>query len=79
MLAPYTHAANDGGVLYQTPKNDDGMAAFVYAATRGGFNVALRDMDADETVPYFYHYECFNCAVARANELAPVCSQDAKS
>ena len=57
--------------LYQTPTNKDGMAAFVYLRTPHGFNVTLRDMDADETVKVIWRFACFNCAIAKAKELAP--------
>jgi hypothetical protein len=54
---------------YQTAINEYGMAAFVFANTRGGFNVTLRDMDAEMTVPVAYMFSTLDAAIAKANEL----------
>lgn len=54
---------------YQTTTNEYGMAAFVYVATRGGFNVTLRDMDAEMTVPEAKNIKDLDAAIAYANEL----------
>lgn len=55
--------------LYSTKTNEDGMAAFVYANTKAGFNVVLRDMDADAAVPIVTTYPTLERAKAEADKL----------
>jgi hypothetical protein len=55
--------------IYSTKTNEDGMAAFVYANTRAGFNVVLRDMEANESVPFVTIYQTLDRAKAEADKL----------
>jgi hypothetical protein len=55
--------------IYSTKTNEDGMAAFVFACTRGGFNVVLKDMDADESVPFVTTYPTLDRAKVAADQL----------
>lgn len=55
--------------LYRTKTNEDGMAAFVYANSKSGFNVVLRDMDADQAVPVVSTYQTLERAKAESDKL----------
>lgn len=55
--------------MYSTKTNEDGMAAFVYANTKAGFNVVLRDMESKESVPFVKIYQTLERAKAEADKL----------
>ena len=50
---------------------DDGMEAYVWDAPNGGYNVTLRDADADEFLPMAAHVEDIDRAVDIAKAWAP--------
>lgn len=55
--------------LFATPTNEYGMAALVYRNTKDGFNVVLRDVDADENVPFVTTFPELVDAIGHANDL----------
>jgi len=60
---------NSPAYLAAYHNEDDGIEAQVHAADRGGFNITVRDTDADEFFPCVFHRETFEDAKAKAAEV----------
>ena len=52
-------------------RGSDGMVAYVWASANGGYNVTLKDTDADEFLPTALHVDDYECAVNAADKWAP--------